>query len=332
MIRRVSPTRSRLRRPELLSPDRVSADDYDGSVPVSEWLDTATESNGQVSRWQGLLRRHVGLIATAATVAVVALLGTIYLSERWAAGSDEPPFVYQTKTGEHEHVTLPDGSSVILGGSTKILTQYSSKRRVVFLEEGEALFSVAKSRSRPFSVVAAGGSVTAIGTVFDVRSDLNRVTVTVKEGVVNVVPSDASNVMPAEGERVINVKSRTARNPSWTPTRLTKEETVTYTEADGIGAVGPAEPGATEWVSGRLQYRQVPLKYVAADVQRYLDKSLILVDAAAGEYEFTGTIDQTQITDWLSALGKIFPLDVIQSADRIVIQSRSNPALHSIPQ
>jgi transmembrane sensor len=163
--------------------------------------------------------------------------------------------------------------------------------------------------------------VTAVGTMFDVRSELKRVTVTVQEGSVDVVPSDASAAIPA---------ADTSVDHGPTGTRLAKGETVTYTESEGMSSVEPADPGATEWISGRLRYRQVPLKYVAADVQRYINKSLIIVDAAAGELQFTGTIDQLEISDWLSALQKIFPLEVTQSADRIVIQSRA-PATFPAP-
>jgi transmembrane sensor len=323
LVRTVSPIHGRLRRPELLSAARVQADSYNGSVSVSDWFDGTAESDGEESPWKIMSRRNVRLLATATVVAVIALLGTIVFNEGQPARAIESSYVYQTKTGQHQRVTLPDGSTITLGGRTRILTQYSPARRAIFLEEGEALFTVTKNRSRPFTVVAAGGSVTAVGTKFDVRSDLNRVTVTVTDGAVDVAPSDPSVATPTMGAGVRSNLSELPRHASWTPARVAKGETITYTESGERGVVAAAEPGATEWVSGQLQYRQVPLKYVAADVQRYLDKTIVLADDATGEYEFTGTIDQLEINDWLNALEKIFPLDVTQSDDRILIQSRS---------
>ena len=249
-------------------------------------------------------------LVLVAGVAAVALLMAVLL-HLWSSDTVEPLHVYDTGVGEHLYLTLSDGSKITLGALTKVSTQYTPTRRVVLLERGEVLFNVAKNRKRPFTVVAAGGTLTAVGTSFNVRSDLNRVTVTVTEGAVDVAPTDTA---PTPGV----VKS--PRGPHWQPTRLLKGQEVTYDEAKGRGSVAPAPIGATEWLSGRLQYRQVPLKYVAADVQRYFNKSIVLVDTA-GNYEFTGTIYQTGVDDWIRALEKIFPVRVYQSDAQILIQS-----------
>jgi transmembrane sensor len=321
LVRRMSPVHGRLRRPDLLSAELVQADRYDGSVPVSDWVDQSSAAKG-LRRFRGAFpKRAVVSLALAASVAAVALLMTV-LRHPWSSDALEPLHVYETRLGEHLYVTLSDGSKITLGALTKVSTHYSPSRRIVLLEGGEALFSVAKNRQRPFTVVAAGGTVTAVGTRFNVRSDLNRVTVTVTEGAVDVEPADTA---PTSGVAKSDVASNDAvvklpRGPHWQPTRLVKGQEVTYDEAQGRGSVAPAPIGATEWLSGRLQYRQVPLKYVAADVQRYFNKSIVLVDNA-GNYEFTGTIYQSEVDDWLRALEKIFPVRVSQSDAQILIQS-----------
>jgi ferric-dicitrate binding protein FerR (iron transport regulator) len=146
----------------------------------------------------------------------------------------------------------------------------------------------------------------------------------VTEGAVDVEPADTA---PTSG--VANVASNEAvvklpRGPHWQPTHLLKGQEVTYDEAHGRGSVARAPIGATEWLSGRLQYRQVPLKYVAADVQRYFNKSIVLVDTA-GNYEFTGTIYRSEVDDWIRALEKIFPVRISQSDAQILIQSLPEP-------
>jgi len=167
-----------------------------------------------------------------------------------------------------------------------------------------------------------------LGTTFNVRSDLNRVTVTVTEGVVEVSPSEvATNAALSNVDLPALEKVRS----HWKPARLMKGEAVTYDEHRGRGSVAAAEPEATEWVSGRLQYRQVPLKYVIADVQRYFNKTIVLGDDAAGEFEFTGTVYQTEVGDWFLALEKIFPLDVSRANEHILIKSRADATTQPAP-
>jgi len=52
---------------------------------------------------------------------------------------------------------------------------FTRSRRSVILGRGEALFEVAHDSARPFVVIAGNGSITAVGTTFDVRKDADRV-------------------------------------------------------------------------------------------------------------------------------------------------------------
>lgn len=317
LIRRVSPLHRKLKRPELLSAKIVEADEYDGAVPVSEWVGRALEPATTKRKWgvsAGALR------ALAAGFVGIAIVGTQLIAGRWWADSPEPLRIFETRAGQHQDVTLSDGSQITLGARTKLSAHYSADRRIVLLEEGEALFSVAKNKARPFTVVAAGGTVTAVGTRFNVRSDLDRVTVTVTEGAVDVAPAISETSSPAASN---DIQLAPVRRAQWQPARVVKGQEVTYDESQGRGLVANAEPGATEWLSGRLQYRQVPLKYVAADVQRYFNKSIVLTDHAAGEFEFTGTIFPAEVDDWFRALETIFPVQVTQADEHILIKSRS---------
>jgi len=318
-IQRISPVHGHLERPDLLSGERVQEDEYDGSISVEEWLENRLKRRSPTRVW---------FFGLAACVAALALFGATLFVMRTRVNAAEPLRIYETLAGQHQDVLLSDGSKITMGARTKLSTHYSGTQRVILLQDGEALFTVAKDSMRPFSVVAAGGTVTALGTTFNVRSDLDRVTVTVTEGVVEVSPSEVatkavlSNVDPSAPEK--------ARS-QWKPARLTKGEAITYDEHRGRGSVAAAEPEATEWISGRLQYRQVPLKYVIADVQRYFNKTIVLGDAAAGEFEFTGTVYQTEVGDWFLALEKIFPLDVSRANERVLIESRPDPSGQSRP-
>ena len=57
---------------------------------------------------------------------------------------------------------------------------WTPDQRLVRLNQGEALFDVAKDPTRPMVVEVADKRVTAVGTEFSVRRDLDEITVLVK--------------------------------------------------------------------------------------------------------------------------------------------------------
>ena len=76
---------------------------------------------------------------------------------------------YVTNVGEIANYTLVDGSEISLNTDSVVEISYSAARRAVVLRRGQALFHVAKDKSRPFVVTAGDRLVTAVGTAFDGR-------------------------------------------------------------------------------------------------------------------------------------------------------------------
>mgnify|MGYP002784854789 FL=1 len=91
---------------------------------------------------------------------------------------------YRTAAGEQRTVTLPDGSVMHLGPQTAIATSFQVDRRRIELLQGEAFFTVAPDRARPFEVVAGEARATAVGTAFETRVNSAETLITVEEGVV----------------------------------------------------------------------------------------------------------------------------------------------------
>jgi len=100
---------------------------------------------------------------------------------------------------------LADGSTVELHRGSDIAVDFSGTERRVRLLGGEAHFTVAKNKERPFIVDAAGVAVRALGTAFNVRLQPESVEVLVTEGTVRVDQPgvSADPVVPAMtvGER-----------------------------------------------------------------------------------------------------------------------------------
>jgi transmembrane sensor len=98
----------------------------------------------------------------------------------------------QTQASEWRSVPLSDGSSITAAPFTRLRHDIGDDRRFITLEEGRAVFRVAKDPSRPFFVEAGGVIIRATGTQFGVESTDESVTVTMLEGRVVVTPAEDS--------------------------------------------------------------------------------------------------------------------------------------------
>lgn len=72
-------------------------------------------------------------------------------------------------------IKLPDGSLITLNALSRLHypVKFSNHNRLVYLDEGEALFDVAKDKTRPFTVFTTKFATTALGTSFNIRTYSN---------------------------------------------------------------------------------------------------------------------------------------------------------------
>lgn len=118
----------------------------------------------------------------------VAPLGQTY-SAIQNTGADKYNTLANNSNSE-KHISLPDGSVVILTpGSVIHFNKSFLSKRNIFLE-GNAYFIVAKDKENPFTVFENGIAVTALGTEFWVKNDreTNSVSVYLHEGKVLIKP------------------------------------------------------------------------------------------------------------------------------------------------
>jgi transmembrane sensor len=298
----------------------IAADEYDGSVPISQWIA------------QGYKRRKVWQRGRAATSLVMAVCVAFVSIGLVKYGLQLLPGMlgnhirqYATAPSERRHVELPDGSNITLGARTEISVHYTARRRVIFMERGEGWFNVAHDSQRPFEVFAGERIIRAIGTQFDVRRDrdpkLDRVTVTVDSGTVEVAPPPREAIVVRDKE---TSSPSSSRRPKAIPARLVKGQELTYEAGGRQGSVTTADLSAVSaWKEGRLEYRQKPLRDVIVQVNRYSAKSIQIADDTAGELLFSGTVFEGQVREWLRALETAYPIDVSEAPDRIIIRSRA---------
>ncbi len=124
-------------------------------------------------------------VAAAATLLLAGGIGWHQQFRRNAA-----PEVYATTADSYQRVTLADGSVAELNASSEIKVNYTPADRRVQLVRGEAHFTVAKNKERPFWVQAGTVKVRAVGTAFDVRITEREIDVLVTEGKVTLAKNN----------------------------------------------------------------------------------------------------------------------------------------------
>jgi transmembrane sensor len=236
---------------------------------------------------------------------------------------------YATGPGEQREFTLADGSHITLGGDTAVTVHFTAHGRLVALSHGEGMFRVQHDKDRPFTVCAAVGCTTAVGTVFDVRLYSNHVRVWVQEGTVEVAPFNP-----------VAVGTQIAPQPfEWIPLRVAHGQEMSYDNTGDASAPKRADArAAAAWTEGSLIYHARPLTEVVEDVQRYFARPMLL-DPAAADLQYSGSVLQRHVDQWIRGLSEVFPVETIDchdqgaqgvpacatNPDRILIRSRTTP-------
>lgn len=268
-----------------------------GSVPAGKRLPARTSRGRSTFRelWRRLAPMAAGL---AAACALVFVLGPTvsHLPARLLAD-------HSTIAGEQRSVVLPDGSVALLNTDSAIDVAYSDRRRVVTLLQGEAWFEVRKDSERPFDVVAVQGRTTAVGTAFAVRDDAGSASVTVTEGVVSVTSPDVAAA--ASSDATVLLKAG---------------EQVTYPRGAAPGPVRSVDPALpTAWRHGVIAIRDRPLAEALAEIGRYREGRIVLLDDASRYGPVTARLALRDIDGGIDALAATYGLSVTRVTDWLLI-------------
>ncbi len=256
-----------------------------------------------------------GWIPTALAAAATIAIG-LYLWRR-----PDPSFVRYaivTEVGGIKKLELPDGSVVRLNSDTAVAVELTKSERRIALERGEAHFTVAKDPSRPFVVTAAGVSVRAVGTAFNVSLKSASLEVFVNEGKVKVeeksrassttMPSvDLSPVLEAGHKIVVDLKPVPITQPMAT-----------------VVPVAPPEAERTlAWQAKMLEFDDRPLREIIAEFNRYNQHQLVLLDEALARRTFGGTFRADDYAVLVELLERQFAVIAERSGQQTTLRVRT---------
>ena len=243
---------------------------------------------------QGFGIRRLAL--AAAILLAAALGGGIAVDRYWPAGGWAALTAdARTAVGERRELRLPDGSRLTLNAGSAVDIDYDARVRRIRLRAGELVAEVAPDPSRPFVVLAAGGAVTALGTVFAVRRDAATVSVTV-----TVLESTVRVAYPAGIDR----DDRQAMY-------LKSGQRLRYGQYIGLGAPESVDAETvTAWRRGKLIFDGARLADVAAEVNRHRAGRIVIADSSLSDLKVTGVFDLDATDAILDTIAATLPVRI----------------------
>jgi transmembrane sensor len=276
-----------------LSPEHAAA--FEQATQVWEESSTLPRTTrfGRVHRGRRLLRP----IALAAAAGVALVVIGVLLHARLAGVT--------TGIGEQRVVTLEDGSRMVLNAVTHAVVAYDARHRQVEIEDGEALFEVAKRPDWPFVVVAGGRRIEALGTTFAVRSEPTRLAVTLVEGKVTVAPLSSRDASARRADSVL----------------LLPGQRVTFEAGRSAVIDRPPLQRALAWQRREVSLDDAPLAEAVAEMNRYGVVPLVIEAPGAAQLRVTGLFRAGDSLSFGKAIAVAYGLEVVEEPERIVLRA-----------
>ena len=192
-----------------------------------------------------------------------------------------------TANGAQSTFTLPDNSSIVLNSGSEVeYNKWTWDQNRALQLSGEAYFKVAKGKK--FEVNTNLGTVTVLGTQFNVKARKNRFDVTCYEGRVKV---------NYQNQEII----------------ITKGKRVSF-ENGLLIAIPDTMVLQPEWTSGELAFVNENLTAIISELERQFDCSIDYKGASTSQL-FTGTLPAKNLDDALQILASTYHLKSKKESD-----------------
>lgn len=186
-------------------------------LDISERLNASTQES--FSKIQAKIAQPKTKVKPLYTNWAIGIAASIVLLFGLFTFLNDNDVLVETGFGETKTIALLDGSEVILNSKSQLKyneNDWESSRRLEL--DGEAYFKVAKGKT--FSVKTDNGTVSVLGTQFNVKSIDNYFDVVCYEGKVGVKTLESSHILlpqdAVRGEKGAIKSSKVSRNmPSW---------------------------------------------------------------------------------------------------------------------
>lgn len=256
-------------------------------APMDETLAKIKAKNSFKSKKQNVIPLYIKrAVAVAASLLVLFGVFTYFNPENNTVQ-------YASNFGEQKTITLLDGSEVILNAKSSLsYNKKSWKNKRELTLDGEAYFKVTKGST--FTVNTNNGSVTVLGTQFNVASQKDFFNVKCFEGRVQVTAKNYIDILtPGKGVQIVNDKATkidtTAKNPAW--------------------------------IAGMISFDKAPLAVVLTKMEKQF--GITFNDKKLDEtLRFTGSIDTKNLNIALAAVFKPLNIAYRKEGKKIFIRKK----------
>jgi len=205
------------------------------------------------------------------------------------------PVEYSSGVGQRRMIALADGSTITLNTNSRLSVSLTEGRRLIQLMQGQALFEVAHNPRRPFMVFAGDRRVTALGTVFEVRTEPSCMQVVLVKGAVVV----------DHGER----PGATVSSKVDTPVLL--EPGQAFVAARGKQRVYKVDlRRELLWRDGFVEFDDESLGRAVKELNRYASHPIELSPDGVADLRVSGVFRTDDPSRFFDTVGELLSLDV----------------------
>lgn len=265
--------------------DQLEAPDFDAEKALA----SLRERRGKEDSKTIPLFRPKSLLRVAAAIAVL-------LTGVWFYTNSLEDTV-TTQFAESKELVLPDMSEIILNADSEIA--YNEKKwdrnRNVSLQ-GEAFFKVAKGKR--FTVTTNAGTVTVLGTQFNVEHRGDFFEVSCYEGIVSV-GFDSKEIRLTAGRSVVVING-------------------------GMTEGNVPANGRPSWINKESSFKSIPLSYVLAEFERQHNIKVETRNIDLNQL-YTGTFSNTDINLALRSIATPSRIKFNLEGDKVLFYAQSAP-------
>ena len=253
-------------------------------------------------------RRPALLIAAAALALLLAIPASLKIG--YDLHKVPAPVAWNELTvpiSDTKELTLPDGTALVLNAGSRVTwpEAFTGSQREIFLD-GEVVAKVAKDSEHPFIIHSGEADIRVHGTTFDLKSyrDATMLEVVLMEGSVSLI-------LPAEEEK--------------REVRLVPGDIAQFDRETGSVSLGKVSPDGFRTFNDNRSFSfiNIPLKDIAADLERSFGTQIVVADAKVASQRFLAFFTNGEdLDEILSLLSRNGDLRVVRSDGTVYLYGK----------
>lgn len=202
------------------------------------------------------------------------------------------------------NITLPDDSIIDLDKKSQMKINYYDTKRVVELEDGNAMFFVSKNKEKPFLIKTKNTLIEVLGTKFEVVNFDNKTVVNVLDGIVQV--SYVPNMFKTQ------TLAKLEKSQSLTIDNEKKSYTQNIVDTTEIAI----------WKNDLIKFNKTSLKDASIMFERYSNNKMIFEDEKSANLKISGKFSTLHYDSFLKSLEMIYQVKIKKDGNIVKISKK----------